>query len=127
MTLACAADRRYSLARSRLEHARRSAAPRILRADGRETPPALASAAPRSSTPPSTACARQAARTHLPRGLLARAAYHRDAGNDKLASEDLTEAFEIAERGGMRLFLADCWLESARQRLAKPNADPRNG
>ena len=63
---------------------------------------------------------------HLPRGLLARAAYHRDAGNDKLASEDLTEAFEIAERGGMRLFLADCWLESARQRLAGPNR-ARNG
>ncbi len=57
----------------------------------------------------------------LPRGLLARAAYHRDAGNDKLASKDLTEAFEIAERGGMRLFLADCWLESARQRLARPD------
>ncbi len=60
--------------------------------------------------------------TTLSRGLLARAAYHRDAGNDKLASTDLTEAFEIAERGGMRLFLADCWLESARQRLAMPNA-----
>ena len=58
----------------------------------------------------------------LPRGLLARAAYHRDAGNDKLASKDLTEAFEIAERGGMRLFLADCWLESARQRLVR--SDP---
>jgi hypothetical protein len=57
---------------------------------------------------------------HVVPGLLARAAYHRDAGNDMLASKDLTEAFEIAERGGMRLFLADCWLESARQQLARP-------
>lgn len=54
-------------------------------------------------------------------GLLARAAFHRLAGNDKLAARDLSEAFDIAERGGMRLFLADAWLESARQRLHRPS------
>jgi len=60
----------------------------------------------------------------LTRGLLARAAFHRECpaatvGSDKLASADLAEAFEIAERGGMMLFLADCWIESAHQRLAR--------
>ena len=112
------------------------------RGEGRPNAPALASAAVphptfspqpgRRSPPPATAGAQLDAAVaglraagssaHLPNGLLARAAYHRDAGNDKLATADLTEAFEIAERGGMRLFLADCWLERARQRLAEPNA-----
>lgn len=54
----------------------------------------------------------------LPRGLLARAAYHRAAGDSKLANRDLMEAFDVSERGGMRLFLAQCWTESARQKIA---------
>jgi len=61
---------------------------------------------------------------YLPRGLLDRAAFHRECpaatvGSDKIAAADLTEAFEIAERGSMMLFLAECWIESARQRLAR--------
>ncbi len=68
---------------------------------------------------------------HIPRGLLARAAWARDLraaqeaagqpltdGTDQ-ASQDLREVFDIATRGGMRLFLAEAWLESAWQRLAR--------
>ena len=54
---------------------------------------------------------------HLPRGLLARAACHREAGNDSLARDDLVASFDLCERAGLKLFHIDCWPESARQRL----------
>ena len=47
----------------------------------------------------------------LPRGLLARAAFHRIHGNPENANADLHEAEEIAERGGMLLHLADVHLQ----------------
>ena len=47
----------------------------------------------------------------LPLGLLARAAFHRLHVERHLAEVDLNEAEEIAERGGMRLHLADVHLE----------------
>ena len=56
---------------------------------------------------------------HLPRGLLARAAWARVAGQSDRAARDLAEAFTIATRGEMRLHLADCHLEAARLALAQ--------
>ena len=47
----------------------------------------------------------------LPHGLLARAAYERIHGERRRAEADLNEAEEIAERGGMRLHLADVHLQ----------------
>ena len=51
----------------------------------------------------------------VPWGLLARAAFHRIRGERqdyrRNAEADLNEAEEIAERGGMRLHLADVHLE----------------
>jgi tetratricopeptide (TPR) repeat protein len=55
----------------------------------------------------------------LPRGLLARAEYYRVTVIFDKAQKDLDEAFSIATRGGMGLFLADCHLEYARLYLAK--------
>jgi tetratricopeptide (TPR) repeat protein len=55
----------------------------------------------------------------LPRGLLARAEYYRVTGDLNKAQKDLDEAFTIASRGGMGLYLADCHLEYARMYLAK--------
>ncbi|MCA9527909.1 MAG: hypothetical protein KC549_16595 [Myxococcales bacterium] len=54
-----------------------------------------------------------------PLGLLARAALLRGAGRLPEARRDLAEARKVAERGGMRLHLCDCTLESARLRLAE--------
>ncbi len=75
---------------------------------------------------------------HLPRGLLARASYHRYALTLALpaslastqtatattlppapqaAIQDLQKAHDIAQRGGMRLHLTDYHLESARLAL----------
>ncbi len=51
---------------------------------------------------------------HIPRGLLARVGYYRVVGDYEAALGDLEEAREIAERGGMKLHLADYHLESAR-------------
>jgi tetratricopeptide (TPR) repeat protein len=51
---------------------------------------------------------------HLPRGLFARADLHRRRGDYQKALEDLEEAKSVAERGGMRLHLADYWLGRAR-------------
>ncbi len=63
---------------------------------------------------------RQAGRhDYLPRGLLARAALLRSRRKFDEAWHDLGEAEEIAERGEMRLFLADCALEAARLHLAE--------
>ena len=60
----------------------------------------------------------------LPLGLLARVACFRLRGaigepdSYDRAHADLNEAFAIAERGEMRLHLADCHLEATRLSLA---------
>ena len=54
----------------------------------------------------------------ITRGLLVRAAYYRVAGDLDKARKDLDEAFTIASRGGVGLYLADCHLEYARLALA---------
>ena len=51
---------------------------------------------------------------YLPRGLLTRALWRAASGDFDGAREDLDEAFEIAERGPMRLHLADIHLHRAR-------------
>jgi hypothetical protein len=51
---------------------------------------------------------------HLPRGLLSRGWLRALEGNDAGACADLDEAWEIAERGPMRLFMADVRLYRAR-------------
>lgn len=60
---------------------------------------------------------------HLPRGLLARAALHRNIFNPDLnftcARQDLQEVFDIAEPSGMRLHLTDYHLEMARLLIAE--------
>ena len=56
---------------------------------------------------------------YLPRGLLARAAFRRAAGDWDRAARDLNEAQEIAEPEPMRLYLCDCALERARLALAE--------
>jgi tetratricopeptide (TPR) repeat protein len=58
----------------------------------------------------------------LPGGLLAWAALRRSMGDTEQARADLDEAATIAERGGMRLFEADCHLEYARLHLATAKA-----
>ena len=57
----------------------------------------------------------------MPLGLLARSAFHRATGAFERAQRDLEEARLITERGGMRLYLADVELESARLALAQGN------
>ncbi|HZF10577.1 MAG TPA: toll/interleukin-1 receptor domain-containing protein [Thermoanaerobaculia bacterium] len=59
----------------------------------------------------------------LPRGLLARAAFHRLRKNPAAATADLSEALEIAERGGMRLHLCDAHLEWARLDLQQGDTE----
>ncbi len=56
---------------------------------------------------------------HLPRGLLARAAFRRDTSDLVGAQQDLIEAHEIAVHGGMRLYLTDICLEHGRLLLAQ--------
>ncbi|MCP4699684.1 MAG: hypothetical protein GY862_22965 [Gammaproteobacteria bacterium] len=56
---------------------------------------------------------------HLPRGLLARAALYRELKESKKARADLAEAEEIAQRGGMELYLVDTGLERVRLELAE--------
>src|SRR6185436_2498361 len=54
---------------------------------------------------------------HIPRGLLTRALLRSLTGartGPESAQEDLDEAWEIAERGPMKLFLADIYLHRAR-------------
>jgi hypothetical protein len=64
----------------------------------------------------------------VPRGLLARAAFHRGVGDWDGAARDLDEVEEIAEPGPMRLYLCDMALERARLALAKIEAfAPLNG
>jgi hypothetical protein len=68
------------------------------------------------------------ANNHLPRGLLARAAFRGAVGDWDAAARDLDEAHEIAEPGPMGLFLCDCTLERARLALARLEAfAPLNG
>lgn len=55
---------------------------------------------------------------HIPRGLLARAAFFRGQNRLNEARRDLEEVSTIARRGGMRLYLADVELEEARLALA---------
>ena len=50
----------------------------------------------------------------IPRGLLTRTLFRAATGDFDGAREDLDEAFEIAERGPMRLYLADIHLHRAR-------------
>ena len=47
---------------------------------------------------------------HVPRGLLARAAFHREFGGRNEAERDLTEALTLAERHGFRLHETDARL-----------------
>jgi tetratricopeptide (TPR) repeat protein len=66
---------------------------------------------------------RQAGQEHyLPLGLLARSAFRRLRNDLPGAAADLSEAMEIAERGGMRLHICDAHLEGAR--LALRQGDP---
>ncbi|MEQ1812499.1 MAG: hypothetical protein ABL889_21395, partial [Terricaulis sp.] len=62
---------------------------------------------------------RAGAEHHLPRGLFARAQHLRRMDEFTVAAKDLEEALDIAERGAMKLFLADYALESARLALAQ--------
>jgi hypothetical protein len=65
---------------------------------------------------------------HMPRGLLARAAFRRSVGDWDGAARDLDEVEETAEPGPMRLFLCDMALERARLAFAKIEAfAPLNG
>lgn len=63
------------------------------------------------------------AQHHLPRGLLACAALHRDTRNSNHdfahARQDLQEVIDIAEPSGMRLHLTDYHLEMARLLIAE--------
>jgi hypothetical protein len=51
---------------------------------------------------------------HLPRGLLTRACILHSQGQPEAAERDLAEAQRIAQRGGMKLHLADVHLTRAR-------------
>ena len=55
----------------------------------------------------------------VPRGLLARAEYYRVTGALEKCQRDLDEAFGVASRGGMGLFVADCHLGFARLKVSK--------
>ncbi len=65
---------------------------------------------------------------HVPRGLLARAAFRRSVGDWDGAARDLDEVEEIAEPGPMRLYLCDMAFERARLVFARIEAfAPLNG
>jgi tetratricopeptide (TPR) repeat protein len=59
---------------------------------------------------------------HIPRGLIAHAAFRRAVGDWDGAVRDLDEVEEIAKPGAMRLYLCDCALERARLALARREA-----
>lgn len=59
----------------------------------------------------------------LPRALLVRAGFYRLTTRFDLAHRDLAEAHTIATRGGMRLYICDFHLESARLHLAQGHLD----
>ncbi len=56
----------------------------------------------------------------VPLGLLARAAWHRSEGRYAETYQDLQEVLEIAESGGMRLYLVDYHIEMARWLQIQP-------
>ncbi len=62
---------------------------------------------------------------YLPRGLFARAACYRSQNEFALAWADLEEAREIAERGEMRLHLADYHLEACRLEIKEQKANSK--
>ncbi len=69
-------------------------------------------------------CLREAASMdHLPRGLLARAAFFREVEEYILSRRDLDEVMRIATRSGMRLHECDAHLEYARLALAEGQPD----
>jgi hypothetical protein len=57
---------------------------------------------------------RASVQDYVPRALLTRALFRAVTGDFDGAREDLDEACEIAERGPMKLFLADIYLHRAR-------------
>ncbi len=71
------------------------------------------------------------AQEFIARGLFARAAFYRVQNEFDLAWADLEEAREIAERGGMKLWLADYHLEASRleikQQKEKSKQKKENG
>ena len=60
---------------------------------------------------------------HLPRGLLARAAFFRATGAYEDSRRDLSEVIRLAKRCEMRLFECDAHLEYTRLVLAEGNPD----
>ena len=56
-------------------------------------------------------------------GFLARAEYYIIIKDFEKAEKDMKEAFTIAERGGMRLHMADCYLGYAWLYFAKGEKD----
>ncbi len=56
---------------------------------------------------------------YLTRGLLARAAFYSQSRQYDKAQQDLNRAFDIADYSGMRLYLCDYHLETARLALAQ--------
>jgi hypothetical protein len=65
---------------------------------------------------------------HLPRGLFARAVFHRSMGDWEGTARDLDEVEEIAEPGPMKLHLCDMALERIRLAFARIEAfAPLNG
>ena len=72
------------------------------------------------------AALRRAGTEHrLPSALLTRAAHLRRSSEFSAAAKDLEESLDIADRGGMKLYLTDCALEAARLELEQiPGAPP---
>ena len=66
------------------------------------------------SPPPSTASAPPVSQHFVPRGLLTRAWLRFLEGDPAGAKADLDEAWQIAERGAMKLHMADIHLHRAR-------------
>jgi tetratricopeptide (TPR) repeat protein len=66
-------------------------------------------------------------RDRLAEALLARSEYHRTINDHEKARRELRIAFQLAEKCGMRLVLADCLLEEARICIAEGRkADARD-
>ena len=59
---------------------------------------------------------------YLPRGIIDRAELYRNRNEFDKAREDLDEAFEIADRSGMRLYICDIHLECSRLIMAMHEA-----
>ena len=63
---------------------------------------------------------------YIMRGLLARAAFRRAAGELVTARRDVAEALKLVERSGFRLHTADCALEEARIALTESKSKGLN-